>query len=159
MRELSPGERGFLKFAVLAFFVLLPLGYFLQTPPPQTPPPRRVIPENIKARAIDLSYEAIARTPAAYTRQIVTFQGKVIQAAQDGVSYALRVNVTRGKYDSWTDTIWVDYRAASQAEPRILEGDIVQLWGEFVGIKSYKAIFGQTISIPQVIALVIEAHR
>ena len=40
--------------------------------------------------------------------------------------------------------------------PRILEGDVVQLWGEFVGIKSYKAVLGQTIQIPHVVARAIE---
>jgi hypothetical protein len=63
----------------------------------------------------------------------------------------LRVNVSRGKYDSWNDTIYVEYRANSGSEPRILVGDIIGLWGEFVGIKSYTAVLGQTIQIPYVV--------
>ena len=61
-----------------------------------------------------------------------------------------------GRGSSWSDTIFVDYRANSTSDARILEGDVIQLWGEFVGIKSYKAVLGQTIQIPHVVARAIE---
>ncbi|MHC2373364.1 hypothetical protein ACVIQT_008012 [Bradyrhizobium diazoefficiens] len=108
--------------------------------------------EQVKAQSASISYEQLARSPTAYTGRLVTFTGKVVQATQGGLDYVLRVNVSRGKYDIWQDTIYVDYRAASGREPRILDSDVVQLWGEFVGIKSYKAVLGQTIQIPHVVA-------
>jgi len=65
------------------------------------------------------------------------------------------VDVTKGPY-GWNDTIWVEYRRSSDTEPRILEGDIIRLYGDFKGLKSYKAIMGQTVTLPRVVASVIE---
>ena len=56
----------------------------------------------------------------------------------------------------WKDTIFVEYRRSSDTEPRILEGDIIRLYGDFKGLKSYKAVLGQTITVPRVVASVIE---
>jgi hypothetical protein len=113
-------------------------------------------PQQVKAQASFIGYDLLARSPTNYQGRLVSFQGKVIQATQGGLSYVLRVNVSHGKYDSWNDTIYVEYRASSESEPRILVGDIIGLWGEFVGIKSYTAVLGQTIQIPHVVARVIE---
>jgi hypothetical protein len=113
--------------------------------------------QEVRAQAGAIDYDLLARAPTQYAGRLVTFQGQVIQVSQDGLFYALRVNVTRGKYDFWKDTIWVDYRAGSGSEPRILEKDIITLWGEFVGIKSYKAVLGQTIQIPHVVARAIQS--
>lgn len=119
---------------------------------PEAPSPQRM-----KAgRAID--YDLLARSPSTYVGQLVFFRGKVVQATQGGQSYMLRVNVTRGTYNIWTDTIYVEYLANS-SDARILEGDLIQLWGEFVGIKSYTAVLGNTIQIPQVLARVIEVDE
>ena len=66
-----------------------------------------------------IGYDLLARSPSSYEGRLVSFRGKVIQATQSGLSYVLRVNVSRGKYDIWNDTIYVDYRAGSAADPRI----------------------------------------
>lgn len=134
---------------VVALFVVA----YLASDPPRPPSKYAALPvEQVKAQSAIISYEQLARSPTAYAGQLVTFRGKVVQAVQGGLDYALRVNVSRGKYDIWQDTIYVDYRAASGREPRILDNDVVQLWGEFAGIKSYKAVLGQTIQIPHVVA-------
>jgi len=69
---------------------------------------------------------------------------------QSGSNYVLRVNVSRGQFNIWKDTVYVEYHAASVG--RILEGDIIGFRGKFVGIKSYQAVLGQIIQIPHVIA-------
>ena len=137
---------------------MLALGYFAREPIPSQRS-ATLNPQEVRVKATTVPYESLARTPATFQGQIVTFRGKVIQVTQSGANYVMRVNVNRGKYDTWTDTIYVNYQAASQAEPRILQGDIIQLWGEFVGIKSYTAVLGQTIQIPQVVARAVEATR
>src|SRR5215211_1309777 len=98
------------------------------------------------------SYEELARQPDAHKGRFVSFIGEVIQTEESGNSVVLRVNVKRGKYDIWTDMIYVDYRKKNDTEPRILEKDIVEFSGQFAGIKSCTAPFGQTVQIPHVIA-------
>lgn len=93
------------------------------------------------------TYDQVARTPDAYAGWTLSFSGKVVQAIQDGRDTVLRIAFP----PNGRDIIWVEYRA-SPSEPRILEGDIVDVRGQFAGIKSYKAVGGNTIQIPHVIA-------
>jgi hypothetical protein len=102
--------------------------------------------------ALAQSYDDLARHPSAYMGAVVSFQGKVVQAVQSGNRYVLRVNVTRKPYDIWSDTVLVEFRVAPTSSDRLLEDDVINLRGRFAGIKSYKAVLGQTIQIPSVVA-------
>ncbi|MGY3489636.1 hypothetical protein ACVW1C_007519 [Bradyrhizobium sp. USDA 4011] len=111
---------------------------------------------DVKAKAQDIPYSSLARDPHNWLGAVVTFRGEVVQVMEDGLDVILRVNVTKDiEFDSWRDTVLVFYTKASASESRILEHDIVRLWGGFVGIETYKAIFGNPVSIPAVIARVI----
>ena len=156
---LTKGERNFVGIIILGLFGLIVVGAIIGIHGNDTPPTQKMAAltvQEVKAQAGEIGYDLLARAPTQYAGRLVTFQGQVIQTTQEGLSYTLRVNVTRGKYDIWKDTIWVDYRAGSGSEPRILEKDIITLWGEFVGIKSYKAVLGQTIQIPYVVARAVQ---
>lgn len=113
----------------------------------------------VKFRARRIAYRALARQPDTYEGTVVVFRGKVIQVVEGGRDTTLRIDVTRGAYGIWDDTVYVEYRRGSSRESRILENDIVTFWGTFVGIKSYTAVLGNTIQIPYVVADVIEAHE
>jgi TM2 domain-containing membrane protein YozV len=101
------------------------------------------------------SYEEIARNPNIYKGKPSFFTGKVIQVTENRKNITLRINVTEGRY-SWSDTIYVDYTRLSEDESRILDDDIIKVYGDLNGIKSYRAVLGNTISIPWLIAYYIE---
>jgi F0F1-type ATP synthase membrane subunit b/b' len=109
----------------------------------------------LRAKARQISYDSLAREPLAYKGQTVVFRGQVTQVQESGLSVILRVNVTRGQF-IWKDTVWVEYRKKVPDERRILDDDILTFWGEYKGIMSYKAVFGQTIQIPHVVADIVE---
>jgi hypothetical protein len=98
----------------------------------------------------------------SFVGQQLSFAGKVIQSVrsgqgQDGQGYALRVNVTPRNYNSWQDTIYVDYSAlAGTIQTGIVEGDLVSVRGTFTGIKSYLSVLGETIQVPSVDACAIQ---
>ena len=98
----------------------------------------------LRAKARQISYDRLAREPLAYKGQTVVFRGQVTQVQESGLSVILRVNVTPGQF-IWKDTVWVEYRKKVPDERRILDDDILTFWGEYKGIMSYKAVFGQTI--------------
>jgi tripartite-type tricarboxylate transporter receptor subunit TctC len=100
-------------------------------------------------------YRSLAREPHLNIGQTFDFDGKVIQSVQSGRDYVLRIDVTRGDYDIWRDTAYVEYTAGSETERRIVERDVVTFRGIFKGIKSYQAVFGQTIQIPHFVACFI----
>lgn len=110
----------------------------------------------IRQSARRYDYSMLARDPNRFIGQAVMMHGKVIQVLEEGTSVTMRVNVSQGDYGAWQDTVLVNYTRLWAAAPRVLEGDIVRLYGEFKGIMSYKAVMGQTIALPHVEAAVIE---
>lgn len=86
------------------------------------------------------------------------FNGKVIQVQESGKRVTLRVDVTEGEYGIWSDTVYVDYRRKDDNESRVLEEDMITIYGEIEGIKHYTAIFGNQVSIPHLEAEYIEIN-
>ena len=105
--------------------------------------------ETIKSNALTVSYGDLMRSPDNYKGKIVHYRGEVVQVMENGGdSYVLRVAVTRGEYRIWTDIIWVNYQGS-----RVLENDIVELWGRVKGLKTYDAVLGNSVTIPELDAL------
>ena len=101
-------------------------------------------------------YLELQRQPDAFVGKPLSFAGKVIQSARIGNAYVLRINVTPGRYNSWQDTIYVDYKAAGPAVPdKIAEGDLVSVRGTYTGMKSYQSVIGDTIKVPSVTACLV----
>ena len=61
----------------------------------------------------------------------------------------MRINVTADRsYRIFTDTVYVEYHRGFPSGERIIEDDIVEFAGEFLGIKAYRSVMGATIQIP-----------
>lgn len=103
-----------------------------------------------------LDYTEISRNPSLYASQRVAFSGKVIQVSESYGKTIMRVDTTEGEYGLWEDTIYVTYQKLTDDESRILENDIINLYGEYKGIKSYTAVLGNEISIPEIEAKYVE---
>jgi hypothetical protein len=116
--------------------------------------------EALKGASQPLSYQDMARSPADHMCWPVVERGKVVQVMGAGDAVAnLRVEITPGQFNLWKDTVLVVYRRPSLSEPRILDGDIVRMWGTYAGITSYKAVLGQTIELPLIYARAIEQSK
>lgn len=101
------------------------------------------------------SYEEIARYPDKYKGELAKFTGEVVQVISTGNYYILRVDVTKNKYGWYEDTVYVTYTAPS-GSGKILEEDIIEMYGELCGEKTYESILGATITIPSFSASIIE---
>lgn len=112
--------------------------------------------EEYKAKSILISYEDLARQTEKYVGEKAKYTGQVIQVQEIyGNQITLRVNVTKGEYGIYKDTIWINYKY-KEGENRVLENDIINVWGEIKGRKSYSAILGNKITIPELDGMVIE---
>ncbi len=120
--------------------------------------------EEYKAACAEYSYEEIFRNPNAHDGELAKFKGEVVQVMESSVlgvpvTY-FRINVTAQKYDYidavlYTDTIYALYFPPS-GDGRILENDIVNIWGELDGLETYTAIAGNEVTIPCFIIKYIE---
>ena len=108
--------------------------------------------KEIKDNAINLNqigYENLFRYNEDHVGKIIFFSGEVDQVIHRySDSYALRVDVNPDQWE--TSALYVNY-----VGPRILEDDNVTIYGEVVGIKYYKSLFGEQISIPEINTLII----
>ena len=103
------------------------------------------------------SYDEISRNPDNYKGKPAVFRGKVAQVLESSYSSSidLRVNVTEGSYGWWEDTIYVSY-TLPEGSSRILEDDIITIYGTLNGLYSYTAVLGNTITLPKLDAKYIE---
>jgi Zn finger protein HypA/HybF involved in hydrogenase expression len=107
----------------------------------------------IRSQAQSIPFASLMRNPATYKNTIVTFRGKIVQVQNIyGDSYILRIATKNQEYLGYfDDVIYVDYTGE-----RLLEGDIVDVWGKSVGLKSYAAVLGNEVTIPEINALHVE---
>lgn len=96
------------------------------------------------------SYEEVSRNPDNYKGKPAVFRGQVIQVLESSYSTKInmRVDVTQNEYGWWDDTIYVTYDLPAGSS-RILEKDIITMYGTLDGLYSYTSILGSTITLPK----------
>ncbi len=117
-----------------------------------TQPPSMSLAE-IKSSAINENYDDLMRNNENYIGKIVYYRGKILQVQEVySGEYVLRVATKKEEYIGYSgDTIWVNYKGK-----RLLEDDIIDIWGKVKGLKTYSAILGNAITIPEIDSLNIE---
>ena len=98
------------------------------------------------------TYGQLARNPDTYAGNLAKVSGKVLQADSAGSdTYYMRLAMN-SDYDT---VIFVTYPKGI-IDYRLLEGDIVSVYGTCMGVYSYEAVSGATITIPWIHADNIE---
>lgn len=97
---------------------------------------------------VQITYDQLARNPDDYIGKAVWFRGKIVQVVDN---YHYRVNITQDAY-GWDDTVYVDipFDSIKEFEGKLLEDDIITVYGSGSGTKTYTSIFGASITIPEV---------
>ena len=102
-----------------------------------------------KSNCQKYSYDIIARSPNRYKNKQAKFYGKVIQVMQEKVDgkiyYTLRIG-TGGSY-YYDNVIFASY-SADENEPRILEDDMITIYGNLGGEYTYETVMGSEMTIP-----------
>lgn len=92
-----------------------------------------------------ITYDQLARTPDDYEGKKVKFKGKVIQVIEGDDEIQIRLAVN-SNYDT---VIYCGYDP-SIVKSRVLEDDIITIYGMSVGLISYESSLSGTITIPAV---------
>lgn len=95
------------------------------------------------------TYESLARNPDKIKGTNVKITGEVVQALYDENSVDLRINITKeGTYSTYyTDTVYVVYYP-EEGEDKILEDDIITVWGTSQGDYTYTSTIGASVTLP-----------
>lgn len=125
-------------------------------PTPSPTPEPEMTEEEFKASCTaGYDYKELARDPKTYIGKPAQFRGEIIQVLEDDGVAEYRINVTEGDYGIWQDTIYVIY-FPKEGEKRLLEDDIVTVYGEMTDLVTYKTVMGGSLSIPGMLAKYID---
>ena len=100
------------------------------------------------------TYKQIARNPNDYEGLKAKFEGQVIQVVEHGDNITMRVEITKEENQFakngylYSDPIYVEYTRKSEAESRILDDDVIMMYGTLNGTKSYDTVLGDNVTIP-----------
>lgn len=148
---------GYLVFASILGFIVIAIalsisGYPLTISNPITGQ-SGLSTNQIISSAKTVPYDDLFRNNEQYIGDIVYYKGKIIQVQNiAGDNYIFRVAVKKSELmnDYYEDILWLNYKGQ-----RYLEGDIIQFWGKLKGLKEYNAILGNTVTIPEIDALIV----
>jgi len=106
------------------------------------------------------TFEQMSRNPDNFKGSNVKVTGEVIQALYGTNTVDLRVNITKkGTYSTYyTDTIYVTY-TPSEGEDKILEDDIITIYGTSQGDYSYTSTIGSPVTLPLIFAKYITIEK
>lgn len=113
--------------------------------------------EEYRAMCETIDFDSLARNPDSYREQMFKFTGEVIQVIEGDGSADLRLNVTAvtNEYSDWVyyeDTIYVTVRVEEGAD-KILEEDIITVYGICSGSYTYESILGSQVTLPRIVAM------
>jgi hypothetical protein len=116
--------------------------------------------QNFKASCQAYTYEQMARNPEKFKGTNVKLTGEVVQALYNSNSVDLRVNITKkGNYSSYyTDTVYITYNTVA-GEDKILDDDIITIYGTAMGDYSYTSTIGAKITLPLISAKYITLEK
>lgn len=99
----------------------------------------------------DYTYDQLARNPDTYKGQKMKFTGKVIEAGNDDDICYARVRLN-SNYDT---VLFVTYES-NLLGYRLLDDDVITIYGTSLGVYSYQSVGAGTITIPWINADMIE---
>lgn len=117
--------------------------------------------EEKKGYETGYTYTDLARRPDDYIGKKVKFKGEVLQVLESSWTDEIEIRLATKK-NSWggysDDVIYIHFDKSLISE-RILEEDIITIYGVAEPLKSYTSIFGSTITLPMVKVDKIELNK
>ena len=110
--------------------------------------------DDYKQNAVNVGYEDLLRNPGDYEGTDIMFKAQIMQVMEAEI-YDLNVQylvkVTQGEYGFWEDIVYVDY-TRKEGESRLLEDDIITIYGVYKGLYSYETVNGASNTVPLISA-------
>ena len=97
----------------------------------------------------EYSYDTLARYPDEYTGRKVQITGEVLQVIESDDVSGYRIATERTRYGYSADEVFMVL--GSTPSVRILEDDIVTVYGTSSGLYTYETVMGGTLSIPSIL--------
>lgn len=118
--------------------------------PAVTTKSQQEIRQEIVSQAKYVTYQELARSTNGMQGQAITVKGEISQVLEDNEHYEGLINITyvnSDYYAYYTDSIYymID---KSYMNTRLLQGDVVTLSGQSLGLITYESVLGSPITVP-----------
>ncbi len=101
-----------------------------------------------------IDYATLARNPDKYEGERFIISGEVIQVVEIDDGVLVRMDITYIENILFEGGYWIDTIIAtiplSKGSDRILEGNVITVWGECKGVYTYETVFGNSLSVPYI---------
>ena len=104
--------------------------------------------EERKGYETGITYDQLARTPDEYKNKKVKFYGKVVQVTEGDNETNLRVATRAKEYGGYYDDVVLVYYNPKIMASRVLENDMITLYGVSKGLHTYKSTMSGNITVP-----------
>ena len=104
--------------------------------------------EERKGYETGITYDQLARTPDEYKNKKVKFYGKVVQVIEGNGETKLRIATKSNSYGGYYDDVVLVYYNSSLTSSRVLEDDMITIYGISQGLYSYESTMGGNITVP-----------
>lgn len=98
-----------------------------------------------------ITYDQLARTPDDYNGKKIKFSGKVLQVMESDGQVSVRLAIN----SDYNSILYVVYKS-DIVSSRVLEDDYITVMGLSKGLYKYEATSGATITIPCMLADIVE---
>ncbi len=107
----------------------------------------------------EMPYESVARYPEKYEGKLMQITGEVFQEGDNMLRVATKLEDFGPIGEKYMhDVVYVFMDMNTIKEGRVLEGDIVTIYGECDGVTTYETINGGSVTIPALYATEIDNH-
>lgn len=114
-------------------------------------------PEQYKEACAWVEYEDLARYEADWLAKDIAITGKVFQVQESKNGTVYLMHVTEGSYGIWDDIVLVS-ASSSAVSTRVLEDDVVTVYGMSTGLYTYTTVLGAASTVPSISASYIDIN-
>ena len=109
-----------------------------------------IAPEEYKESCETIAYDKLARQPDKYEGKDIKIFGKVIQVLEDSGSSEinLRVATKKDEFGGYYDDVVLVTYTYGEGDDKILEDDMITLWGSYGNTYTYESTMGGKITVP-----------
>ena len=104
--------------------------------------------EEKKGYNTGISFDQLARNPDDYIGKKVEFTGEVLQVSEIGSEIQIRLATKENSWGGYTDNVVYIFFDNSLIKSRILDNDIITIYGIAEGLHSYTTVMGAEITLP-----------
>lgn len=104
--------------------------------------------EEKKGYNTGITYDDLARNPEDFKGKKVKFTGEVLQVSEVQNEIQIRLATKRNNWGGYSDDVVYLYFDSSLISSRILEDDIITIYGVAKGLHSYTTVLGAKVTLP-----------